>query len=376
MKVVSIGGDESVLVEGSPSSRRMRAYADHLEELHIVVAARAGQGLRRDGSLTVYAASAPGRLGRRLKALGVAAEVCRAALPDVITTQNADDFGLIGWRLSRMFGVPLQVQVHTDVLSPHYRNASWKERVRYLCARFVLPKADCIRVVSRRVAESITRELRIPADRVTVLPIQTDVSSFRTAPRDPATDERFGGHPFRVVSVGRMVDREKNFSLLIDTVGDLKAGRARALLVIVGDGPDRERLQRHVRARGLEDVVVLERWRDDLPSFLKSFDLFVLPSTFEGWGRVCIEAMAAGLPVVMTDVGLAGEVVRDGATGVVVPVGDRAAMTNAIRDLYSDAERRRRLALAGQAAIESVGLTTMEDYYRAYCASFERCAQR
>jgi len=373
MKLLVLGGDESILVEGSPSQRRVRGYAGLFDEMHIIVAARSGGEAQSSDGLFIYPArgkSVPARIFRMLK---TGAAVCKAVRPDVISAENADMFGLVGCWLARRFRVPLQAQVHTDVFSPHYRKASWREWLRCQAAVFVLPRAAGIRAVSKRVAGNIQRRLAIPVSRLTVLPIQTDTTEFAFAPRLPSVDERFRDFGFRMVSTGRFVEREKHFSLLIDVMAGVAGKIPRTLLVIAGDGPDRPAYERRIRDLGLGASVVLEPWRDDLPAFLKSFDLFLLPSNYEGWGRACIEAAAAGLPVVMTDVGLAGDVLVDGVSARVVPVGDDRAMARAVVELARDPDERRRLARAAKEAVRAALYPSMADYHRAYRAAVEAC---
>ncbi len=373
MKLVVLGGDDSILVEGSRSQRRVHAYADLFDELHVIVAARSGRGTQFPDGLRTYAAlgsSLPVRVGRMLR---IGMSVCKEVHPDVISTENADLIGLIGYFLSRRFRVPLQVQVHTDIFSPYYRKASWREWLRFRAAVFILPRASGIRAVSKRVADNIQRRLAIPSSMSTVVPIQTDAAEFASAVRRPDIDERFHAFGFRMLSAGRFVEREKHFSLLFDVMAEIAGEIPRPLLVIAGDGPDRAAYEREIRTRRLGLSVVLESWRDDLPSFLKSFDLFLLPSNFEGWGRAGIEAAAAGLPVVMTDVGLAGELLVDGVSARVVPVGDARAMARAVVELYRDPDQRRRLVRAAQGVIQVAPYRSMADYHRAYRAAVQAC---
>jgi glycosyltransferase involved in cell wall biosynthesis len=176
-----------------------------------------------------------------------------------------------------------------------------------------------------------------------------------------------------MISTGRFVDREKHFSLLFDVMAGVAGEIPRPLLVIAGDGPDRPAYERRIRDLGLGASVLLEPWRDDLPAFLKSFDLFLLPSNYEGWGRACIEAAAAGLPIIMTDVGLAGDVLVDGVSARVVPVGDDRAMARAVVELARDPDERRRLARAAKEAVRAALYPSMADYHRAYLAAIEAC---
>ena len=97
------------------------------------------------------------------------------------------------------------------------------------------------------------------------------------------------------------------------------------------------------------------RWlghRDDVPALLAAADLFVLPSLNEGLPLAAMEAMLAGVPIVATDAGGTGEIVRDGVTGVLVPPGDPHALSAAIQALLSDRSRAARLAIAARELIE------------------------
>ena len=177
-----------------------------------------------------------------------------------------------------------------------------------------------------------------------------------------------------MLAVGRFVDKEKNFSMLIDVMVEFVKICPKALLVLVGDGPDKSSYQSLVTGYRLERNVVIEQWRDDLPAFYKSFDLFLFSSNYEGWGRAVIEVMAAGLPVVMSDVGLAGEVVKHGENGLVSPVGDKNMFLAAVVDLYRNPEKRRTLVLAGKKIVRELSPKTKEEYLEFYKESFLCCA--
>ena len=162
--------------------------------------------------------------------------------------------------------------------------------------------------------------------------------------------------------------------MLIEIMRDFVKICPWALLVLVGDGPDKISYQRLVARYGLQNNIVIEKvLSDTLPSFLKSFDLFVLSSNYEGWGRVVIEAMASGLPVVMTDVGLAGEVVKNGENGMVVPVGDKKKFFSILQELAQDTAKRARLKNAALETVLAASPKTQEEYNLLYKESFYRC---
>lgn len=90
---------------------------------------------------------------------------------------------------------------------------------------------------------------------------------------------------------------------------------------------------------------VLEPWTNDLASYYKGADVYLLTSNYEGYGRTAVEAAACGLPVVMTDVGLAGEFIVDGFNGIVCPVGNTAAVTEALTRLIEKPSLRQEMGV-------------------------------
>ena len=356
----------------------MERYAELFDELHIVVLAGNGSTSWQNGKLFLYPVMAGNPLLQRWRMYDMARGLAARVRFDMVSAQAPDEVGFIAYRIARRFGAKLQLQVHTDILSPWYRSASWKEYFRSLLARFLLPAADCVRAVSQRIKRSLMDGLHIPESRIFVLPIFTDREAFSAeggqAPR-PEDLARLQKYAFRMIAVGRFVDKEKNFSMLIRMMAEFTRHVPAAMLILVGDGPDKKNFKFQISNFKLERNVIIEPWRNDLASFYKCFDVALVSSNYEGWGLVAIEAMAAGVPVVMTDVGLAGEVVRDGVNGRVVPVGDTDAFLDAVVDLYRHPEKRRAFADAGRRAVAEVKPQSETEYLRLYRESFEMCGK-
>lgn len=373
MNVLMFSEDPRALAEASDTRLRLAAYARTLGTLHVIVRADHAGRMQADASLSLYPAIPRGILGL-LRAWHVGAMLCRRYRFDAISAQAPNALGCIAWLLARRFGIPFQLQLHTDYMSPWYRRASWKERAHYYLARFLIPRADCVRTVSERIKRSlVSAGIMRDESRVGVLPIYTDSARFFDAEKDPETERRLADYDFTMIAVGRFVEKEKNFFLLIDVMREFIKTAPRSLLVIVGEGPDRKNYESEIKKHGLGKNIILEVWRDDLPSFLKSFDLFLLSSYYEGWGRAVVEAMSSGLPVVMTDVGLAGEIVRDGENGSIVPVGDAGAMLAAVERLYRNPDRRRVLAGAARQVAREIKPETEEAYLALYKRTFVSC---
>ena len=136
-------------------------------------------------------------------------------------------------------------------------------------------------------------------------------------------------------------------------------------------------LRAYAAGRGVADRVAFEGFRGDVPSVLRELDLFVLPSLWEGFGLVLLEAMAAGRPVVASAVGPIPEVVVDGESGLLVPPGDPEALARAIVRVLEDAVLAERLGRAGRARVEQVfGLDRMVERTDALYQELVRASDR
>jgi len=147
---------------------------------------------------------------------------------------------------------------------------------------------------------------------------------------------------------------EKGHAVLVRAWAEVVRQRPAARLVLVGDGPERARIEE--LARSLEvpgDSMVLTGFRDDVPSWLAGFDLYVQPSLEEGLGTSVLDAMACRLPVVASRAGGLPEAVVDGETGVLVPRADAPALAQAMLELLAAPERCAFMGEAGRRRVEA-----------------------
>ena len=167
-----------------------------------------------------------------------------------------------------------------------------------------------------------------------------DVSSFAQASN--------AGGPPRIVSVGRFA-YPKDYATLVEALAGVRADYH---AVLVGEGPARGGVVADVRSRGLARRIELPGARRDVPELLAGADLFVLSSRSEGLPVSVLEAMAARLPVVATDVGGTAELVVEGETGFLVPPADPEALADAVEQLLRNPELRDRLGAAARRRAE------------------------
>lgn len=225
------------------------------------------------------------------------------------------------------------------------------------CQRRSIVEPDHLLVVSEFWRRELRRDYGVDA---VVVPNGVDAGRFHRSPGAPDLRRRVGADGrFVFLTVGGIEPRKGSLELF-EAAARLKAGLSPPpLLVIVGGHsfqdhtPYRRRALGRARRLGLEegeDWTILGTVPDeDLPAWYWSADAFVLPSVKEGWGLAVLEAMAAGLPVVATDIPVFREYLTDGEAAVLVPPGDAPALAAAMRRLATDASLRRRLAESGPA---------------------------
>lgn len=184
--------------------------------------------------------------------------------------------------------------------------------------------------VSEHTADAIAAEAGLARERMLVV---------RNGVSEPAAGRTDLGLPQPVVGGMGRFDRQKGFDVLIDAVATLPGVSA----VVAGEGPERDALMRRARERSLTDRFRVLPWTSDIGPFLRSLDLFVLPSRYEGLPLVLLEAMATGTPVVAADVGAVGDAVVSGESGLLVPPDDAPALAAGIRRLLDDKQARERL---------------------------------
>jgi glycosyltransferase involved in cell wall biosynthesis len=144
----------------------------------------------------------------------------------------------------------------------------------------------------------------------------------------------------------------KGVTYLVSAMAKVAEKYPKSLLVLVGKGDDKGeeeiKLKEQAERAGLEDKVHFLGWRSDVDEIMGCFDIFVLPSLNEGMGRVLVEAMAAGLPIVASRVGGIPDLVKHGKNGLLVPPADASALENDISVLLEDKEKRKRMGEAGK----------------------------
>jgi glycosyltransferase involved in cell wall biosynthesis len=204
---------------------------------------------------------------------------------------------------------------------------------------------------STQVGESLATVERVPRERIVVVPNFVDDHAFDVASSESldALRRELDVPPSAlVVGIVARLHPVKDHATLIKAIALLKPQFPALLLVLIGSGPLRADLEALAAAEGVESIVRFAGLRTPPPNLHSIFDVSVLCSLSEGFPNTIVEAMAAGRPVVGTNVGGVPDAVREGVNGRLVPAQDPAALAAALAPLLRDPALRQRLGAAGQ----------------------------
>ncbi|MFO1273882.1 MAG: glycosyltransferase family 1 protein [Rubrivivax sp.] len=270
--------------------------------------------------------------------------------PQVVHVATEGPLGWSALRAAQALGLPVTSDFRTNFhqYSRHYR-LGWLHRPIMGLLRRFHNAAACTMVPT----EAVQRELQAAGfERVVVVPRGVDVHHYSPVWRSRTLRATWGASEGDLVlgCVGRLAP-EKNLMLLLEAYRALRASQPRARLVLVGDGPMRAALE----AACPDAVFAGVRRGDDLAAHYASMDLFAFPSQTETFGNVTTEALASGLPLVAFDHAAAGQLVRPGVNGLLVPCDDAAGFVATVLRLAGDELLRRRIAPQARATALALG---------------------
>ena len=247
----------------------------------------------------------------------------------------------------RLYHLPVPIVAHH-----HHLDQSWLNPV---IERRVIMGCDLVVTVSEFSRQQLAEDLGVDVGHVSV--VYNGISrELHPMPRDAALARRLGLEGRRVVLFLGGLKPRKNLPMLLDAFGLVAfEWNDDVRLVIAGTGTEERALRRRTEALGIGDKVVFTGYvrEADKARFYSLADVFALPSSLEGFGLTAGEAMSCGKPVVASRVGSLPEVVTDGETGFLVPLGDHQGFASRITALLRDGALSRQMGEAGRRRVES-----------------------
>jgi glycosyltransferase involved in cell wall biosynthesis len=308
-----IGTDRNIFADESAVRTRIAQFGSkYADGLDSVVFSTRAHGVKDAKELApgvhAYPTNSRSRFLYGWDAIHIARHLPR---PDIISAQDPFETGLTAFFVARHFGIPLVVEMHTDFLAPSFAKHSLLNRFRVILAGFVLRRAQGGYMVSERIKKQVQQRyhLTIP---LRVSPIHVDTERFALIQHTP--------HPrFKtaLLWVGRL-EKEKNPMLALNALARAHQANFGVGLTFVGSGQLTEYLKKQVHILGLDEQVEFVGAVSDVAPYYAHADLLLVTSEYEGYGMALIEALAAGVPVLSTDVGVARE------AGATIAEGDYA----------------------------------------------------
>jgi len=307
MKLLMISTDRNIFDEKSAVRARMVEYAKNLQELYIIVFSRRGFEKFEEGNLKVYPTNSLTKFCYIFDAIKIGKKIIGSLSETfTITCQDPFETGIVGVCLKRKFGIPLELQIHTDLFSPFFKKVFFMNRARLFISRFILLKADKIRVVSKRILDSLV-EKGIDKTKIYVKPIFVEEQKIVQSLVTIDLKKKYPQFEKIVLVVSRL-EKEKNVELAIQSWKEVCEKVSNAGLVIVGSGSRESFLKSLVSKLSLGKSVVFEPWNNEVYSYYKTADVLINTSFYEGYGMTLKEASVVGIPIISTDVGIAREI--------------------------------------------------------------------
>lgn len=321
----------------SEASARLKKLTSNVTAIVLSNAGTSSRDDRGEVSVIGLAGSAPIRFFRALRAAFVEVKRAKKAGESVIlSAQDPFVAGKIAFWISRCANVPYEIQEHAD-----YFSGAWERELPVIHevmagkGKFFLRRADSVRVVSERIRDRLIR-VGVSAERISVIPVAQDVTPLLSREQPASPSEPTIVVPCRFV-------KQKGLDVLLRALDVLAKEGVAFHLRLIGEGKEGPKLADLASKLSIRDRVTFEQWSSP-EEIWKDADLFVLSSRYEGWGRTIVEAMAAGVPIVTTDVGCVGSFFRPQVDGRVVQPNDVTGLASAIREQLTEKDRREWMA--------------------------------
>ena len=368
MKILNLSLDSSILNKDSVAAAKTLEYASLVEKYFVILPSEEKKELALSEKTKIFGINGGHKIIQAYRIFRFADDLLKNNKFDIITAQDPFELALIGYLLAKKYKIALHIQEHGDFFSKNYwRFESPLNFFKYFLGVFILKRADGLRVVSRRIKEGLIKKLKINPDKIISVPVRTDIVENDSRRKRDAL-ENFSGK-FVFLFLGRF-EKQKNLPLLVRSFQKVSAKHPKAVLFLVGAVGEKKKIIKLIAEFNLADRVIMKDWTDDIGSYYNRADAYVLSSNYEGWGRVIIEAASYSLPIIMTDVGCAGEVIRDNESGLTVPIGNQIKLEEAMIKIIEDKNLREKLGKNAREVIKN--LPNKEETLKLYQESWNR----
>lgn len=327
LKILSFSLDKEIVSSSSRVSSRLSKLCAGIKQYDVVVPYSNNTYVEHASNFKVYGIGGVSKIEKLIKLYIKASQLFNMHKYNLVTVQDVHFVALIAYLIASRFNAAFEVQVHGF-------EKQWY--LRRLISKLVITRADAIRTVSLRMKNDIVREFGIDENKISILPIISipEINIERSFKIDSTH--------FIFLTVGRLVEI-KNIHLQLTAFKKINEKFPQTQLIVVGDGKERKSLEKYAEKLRLGNNVFFTGHSLDVDTYYKMAHAFLLTSSREGWGMVVVEAASYGLPIIMTDVGLAHEFIIHNHNGIIVPINNEERLIDAMQRLVEDDELREML---------------------------------
>lgn len=301
-------------------------------------------------NLFIFPIFSASKIGFIYEAFCIGRRICRDNRIDCISSRDPYIPGLVGYLLKKRYGIPLNVQMTSDIIDNHY---FIKERYINIflnkLAKWLIKKADTIRISTSKEKKLLLR-LGIDERKIWKIPFFVDFNPFLRADGSEIR-RRYLRRQFDkiVLSVGRIA-KEKDLGTLIQAIPFVIKEYPRVLFLIIGEGPEERRIRNLVLNLGVKNNVCFlgNISYDKIPDFFSACDLFVITSVYEGLPMVLLEAAVSEKPIVSTSYTGAYDVIKEGKIGFILNFKDSMNIAKKIVYLLKNPEIAKEMGERGR----------------------------
>lgn len=337
MNILNLSLDKTVLNKNSDAAQRIIGYGKIVNKYTVIVLSPKNFLENLTANVKVYSSGGSNKIMRLANLYFKAKELLLKDHYDVITVQDQYFLAWLGHKLAGRHKAGLEIQVH---------GMEKFHGLRKMIAKRILPKAHAVRAVSQRLKRRLINDFKIAEGKITVAPIFSE-------PPANSVKQKSAGNEFIFLTASRLVE-VKNIELQIRALAEVIKKHAVARLWIAGEGELRKKLEQLAGELGMNNYIHFLGWQDDMDKYYGQAQAFLLTSWSEGWGLAVIRAANFGLPIIMTDVGCAGEIIENNKSGIVIPLGDKEKLVSAMLEIIEQPDLREKLGEGAREAIKKL----------------------
>ena len=279
--------------------------------------------------------------------------------PAIVHTHTSKP-GILGRWAARMASVPIIVHTpHGHVFYGHFGPVA--SRFFLMMERFTASITDCLIALTEGERNDYIAFSVCDADMISTIHSGVEIDRYTTAKVNIEDKKKSLGLSPKGLVVGTVgwLLPIKGPMYLLNAMAQVWQSHPEITLIFVGKGDLEDELRTEALRMGVPERVTFLGWRDDIPEIMQVLDILVLPSLNEGMGRVLVEAMAAGKPVVASNVGGIPDLVIQGENGLLVPAADAKALARGIESLLANPKKRKEMGEKGKKMAIKYGSDSM-----------------